>query len=203
MNNVLQEDYSSLDLNSSIWDQIFTVAPLVLIGTKEGKAYNLAPKHMITPLGFGNYFGFVCTAEHATYHNIKETRKFTVSFPTFDQLITTSLSASRRKEEISKYEGVLKVLPTMPGTCVDAPLLEGAYLYLECELFKIIEGFDSNSLITGKVLCAHGHKDFLHQFEKDEQDQFIQSPLLAYISPGRFARITETYKFPFPKGFRR
>jgi hypothetical protein len=36
-----------------IWDRFFTVAPLVIVGSKEeDDRYNLAPKHMAMPLGW-------------------------------------------------------------------------------------------------------------------------------------------------------
>ena len=75
------DTYVNLELSKGVWDRVFTVAPLVVVGTKEKDGYDLAPKHMATPMGFGNYFGFVCTPRHGTYHNVKITRNFTVSFP--------------------------------------------------------------------------------------------------------------------------
>ena len=38
----------SLNTDKSIWDHFYTVAPLVVIGTKEGDGFDLAPKHMAT-----------------------------------------------------------------------------------------------------------------------------------------------------------
>jgi hypothetical protein len=49
-----------LPLNAPIWDAFFTVAPLVLVGTREDDgSHDLAPKHMALPLGWQNHFGFV------------------------------------------------------------------------------------------------------------------------------------------------
>lgn len=197
------KNYVNLNLDHSLWDQVFTVAPLVVIGTKEGEGYDLAPKHMVTPLGFGNYFGFVCTPRHGTYNNICTTKHFTVSFPKPDQLINTSLSASPRKPDISKSSGIISALPVVKAKTIEAPLLANAYLYLECELFKIVDGFDSYSLICGKVLKAYAEKDFLRVSEADEQQQLYSNPLLAYIAPGRFSKISDTQGFPFPKDFKR
>ena len=77
----------SLDVELPIWGQFYTVAPLAVIGTKEEGGYDLAPKHMVTPLGRENYFGFVCTPNHGTYHNVKKENVFTVSFPRPDQVV--------------------------------------------------------------------------------------------------------------------
>ena len=85
-----------LDLSQSIWDNFFLVAPLVVIGTKEQLGgYDLAPKHMAMPLGWDNYFGFVCTPSHHTYQNICREKAFTVSFPHPEQIILASLSAAQ------------------------------------------------------------------------------------------------------------
>ena len=73
MDALSRDNYTPLNTSFPIWDQVFTVAPLVVIGTKEGENYDLAPKHMATPVSFNNYFGFTCTPEHSTYQNIKKT----------------------------------------------------------------------------------------------------------------------------------
>ena len=85
----------SLDLKWPIWERFFTVAPLLIIGSRdETGAFDLAPKHMATPLGWQNYFGFVCTPRHRTYQNIRREGVFTVSFPRPSQVVLTSLSAA-------------------------------------------------------------------------------------------------------------
>lgn len=193
----------ALDIKTSIWEQIFTVAPLVVIGSKEKTGYDLAPKHMATPIGFGNYFGFVCTPKHSTYNNIKKNQEFTVSFPLPNHIIFTSLSATSRQLEISKSKQIIDVLPTFKAPNIDALFIKNSYLYLECTLFKIIDGFDENSIITGKITSAFANNNYLKYFEEDEQGQIKNNPLLVYIAPGRFAKITETYNFPFPKNFKR
>jgi len=69
----------SLDVTAPIWERFFTVAPLVVVGTREEDgSYDLAPKHMATPMGWQNYIGFVCTPRHRTYHNVRRERAFTV-----------------------------------------------------------------------------------------------------------------------------
>lgn len=203
MEALQHNSFVTLNTNLSIWDRVFTVAPLVIIGTKEKDGYDLAPKHMATPLGFDNYFGFVCTPKHGTYANIKETGEFAVSFPLPNQIITASLSASPRHENISKSQEIIESLPIVAATSMDVPLLKDAYLYLECVLFKIIDGFAENSLITGIIKKAHVHKDYVRISDMDEQQQLKKNPLLAYITNGRFAKIADTYNFPFPKDFKR
>ena len=203
MKKSTKHNFYALDTSIPIWERIFMVAPLVVIGTKEGIGYDLAPKHMVTPIGFDNYFGFVCTPKHATYQNIKATKEFTVSFPLPDQVVLASLSASPRCDDISKSKAIVEALPTIKATTVDALCIAESYLFLECKLFKIIDGFNENSIITGKIIAAHVDKNYLKESEKDEQQQLKENPLLAYIAYGRFVKITETYNFPFPKNFKR
>ena len=197
------ENLVSLNPNIPIWDRVYTVAPLVVIGSKGKDEYDLAPKHMATPLGFGNYFGFVCTPRHCTYDNIKESGVFSVSFPTPNQLASISLSAAPRNDSHSKASEIIAALPTIKATSMDLLMIARAYLYLECELFKIVDGFDDYSLITGVIKRVHVHPAYLKTSETSEYEQLQKNPLLAYIAHGRFATIKETYNFPFPKDFQR
>ena len=203
MNSTLEKNLITLEPHIPIWDRVYTVAPLVVVGSNGKKGHDLAPKHMATPIGFGNYFGFVCTPRHCTYENIQESGVFTVSFPTPDQIVSTSLSASPgRRPVFQPSEGTI-ALPTIKATQMDVLMIQGAYLYLECELIKIVDGFDDYSLITGKVCKAHVNRAYLRTSEVDEDQQLHEHPLLAYIANGRFASVSKTYNFPFPKDFQR
>jgi len=194
-------DFIPLAMDTPIWNRFFTIAPLIVVGTKEGNGYDLAPKHMATPIGPSNYFGFVCTPKHATYHNIRKTGEFAVSFPLPNQTLLASLSASPRCGGDTANKSIVDSLPTFKTNTIDALFIKNAYLYLECTLFKIMDGFDGYSFITGKVKAAFVDKNYLRESEKDEQQQIYEHPLLAYLAHGRFAHITETFNFPFPKGF--
>ncbi|MCX2720762.1 flavin reductase [Lentiprolixibacter aurantiacus] len=203
MERIQESKLAHLNTKQSLWDQVFTVAPLVIIGTREDDKYDLAPKHMVTPIGFGPYFGFVCTPRHATFHNIKDTGEFTVSFPKPDQLVFTSLSATPRKDSCSNYDIVFESLPMVKALNRDLPIIEGAYLYLECRCLKILDGFDDYAIITGEVLAAYADSQYTLVSERDKDKQLRQHPLLVYVAPGRFATITQTFNFPFPKDFER
>src|SRR5215207_802970 len=179
-----------------IWERVFTVNPLVLVGTQERDGgYNLAPKHMAIQMGWKNYFGFVCTPRHATYHNARRKEVFTVSYPRPTQVLLASLAATPREGGFIKSS--LDELRTFPASVIDGIFIEDAYLFLECMLDRIIDGFGDNSLIVGRILAAHVHEDFLHVSERDDQDLIHESPLLAYLNPGRYASIAESYSFPF------
>jgi flavin reductase (DIM6/NTAB) family NADH-FMN oxidoreductase RutF len=185
-----------------IWDRFFSVAPLVIVGTKEANGgYNLAPKHLAMPLGWENYYCFVCSPRHTTYHNIRREEIFTVSYPRPSDVLKASLAAAPRCEDSSKPS--LLVLPTFPARTLDLVFVKGCYLYLECRLHRILDGFGPNSLIIGSVVAASAVEDALREEERDEADQLFQHPLLAYVSPGRLAEIRQTMAFPFPKGHSR
>lgn len=185
-----------------IWERVFTVNPLVLVGTKERDGgYDLAPKHMAIQMGWKNYFGFVCTPRHATYHNARRQEVFTVSYPRPTQVVLASLAAAPREGGFIKSS--LEELRTFPASVIDGIFIEDAYLFLECMLDRIIDDFGDNSLIVGRILAAHVHEDFLRVSERDDQDLIHESPLLAYLNPGRYASIAESYSFPFPTDFMR
>lgn len=194
--------FISLDLQRPIWDHFFTVAPLVVVGTREPDGrFDLAPKHLAMPLGWDNYFGFVCTPKHCTYQNIVREKGFTVSFLRPDRVLEASLAAAPR--DAAQQKPALQALPTRPATQVEGVLLEDAYLWLECELLQIVDGFGDNSLIAGTVVAAQVAEDALRVSDQDDQDVLQQAPLLAYLPPGRYARIDQSFSFPFHAGFHR
>ncbi|WP_029038735.1 flavin reductase [Salinimicrobium xinjiangense] len=198
-----RSNYSFLDLSTAVWDRIFMVAPLVVVGTREGLQYDMAPKHMAFPVGFENYFGFVCTPEHSTYQNIRRTGEFTVSFPLPEDIVPVSISATSREELISKYRDVVSSLPVARAESLDVPVLRDAYLIFECSLFKIIDGFGENSIITGEITAAYVKKEYRRVSDSDAQEQLNEYNLLAFIAPDRFARVSNTHRFPFPEDFRK
>lgn len=195
-------NFVSLDMQQSIWEHFYMVAPLVVIGSKENDNYNLAPKHMVIPIGFSNYFGFVCTPRHATYHNIKKEKNFTVSIVKPSQVVISSLTATPRTEKNECSKDIISNLSTISSSNGNL-FIKDSYVLFECELFKIIDGFDDYSIITGKIKNALVHKNFKIYSDMDEQKYFQENPLLGYIAQGRFATIKETYKFPFPRDFKK
>ena len=60
-----------------------------------------------------------------------------------------------------------------------------------------------NSLIVGTIIAAQIDPAFLRTEDRDDQDLLRNAPLLAYVSPGRFASIQETQAFPTPKGMKK
>jgi flavin reductase (DIM6/NTAB) family NADH-FMN oxidoreductase RutF len=192
----------SLPTERPIWDRFFAIFPIVVIGSKEPDGtFDLAPKHMAIPVGWQNYYGFVCSPRHATHRNVQRERQFTVSFPKPTQVVTSSLTASPRCEDHTKP--VLSALSTRPAAHVDGILVDDCYLYLECTLHSIVDGFGENSLIIGQVVAASADEAYLRVTERDEGEQLFRAPLLAYVSPGRYAEVGRTAQFPLPQGFSR
>lgn len=196
-------DLVTLETDRPVWERCFTVAPLIVVGTREGDGRNLAPKHMATPLGWEGHFGFVCTPEHGTYRNAREHGAFTVSFPQPGGVTVASLSAAPRCGRGNGEKPGLEDIPTFPAREVDGPLLEDAYLWLECRLDRIVDGFARSSLVAGRVVAAHAREDAMRVAGGDHQDRIRRHPLLAFVSPDRWAEIRETDTFPFPEGFQR
>jgi flavin reductase (DIM6/NTAB) family NADH-FMN oxidoreductase RutF len=192
----------SLDPKLPIWERFFTVAPLVLIGTREENGtFDQAPKHMVTPLGWMNYFGFVCTPRHRTYQNIRREGAFTVSYPRPTQIVLTSLAAAPRDDDDVKP--ALALLPTRPARLIDGVFVRDGYLFLECMLDRIVDDFGENSLIAGRIVAAEVAEDALRLSDGDDAEVLRTAPLLAYVAPGRYAEIRYGHAFPFPMGFAR
>ena len=196
MSDAARTHLVEIGTDTPVWDRFFTVAPLVLIGTEDSDGSpDLAPKHMVTPMGWQNYFGFVCAPQHSTCRNIARTGEFTVSYPKPSQVLYSSLAASPRQEG---QKPVLDYFATLKGRAVDAPVIDGAYLYFECRHFKTVDGFGANCLITGNIIAAYAEPGFLRSSELDDQELVHESPLFAYLAPGRFASVDTSNSFPFP-----
>ena len=191
-----------LDTSRPVWDRCFMVAPLVLIGTRdEDGSLDLAPKHMAFPLGWQNYFGFVCSPKHHTCINIERVGVFTVSYPKPSQVLYASLAASPRYDDGPK--AVLRSFATFPAKKIDGEFIEDAYLFLECKHYKTVSDFGDNCLITGELVAAYAHPDYIRSSEFDDQELIHDAPLFAYLPPGRFASITRSNAFPFPADMKR
>ena len=195
------EDLVEISTETPIWERFFTVAPLVLVGTKEGDRHNVAPKHLAMPLGWENYFAFVCTPSHATYRNLQDHPEFTVSFPGVDRILHASMAAGPRLDDRSKPS--LAAVPVFPARKVDGVLVDGCRLYLECALDRVIDGFGENSLVVGRVIAASASRAALRGHDVDDADLLHELRPLVYLAPGRLAEVRETHAFPVPADFRR
>ncbi|MEA2023801.1 MAG: flavin reductase [Actinomycetota bacterium] len=198
----MSETPVALDCTVPIWDRFYLVHPLVIIGTVEPDgAIDLAPKHMAGPVSWENHFGFVCCDTHATYRNAVRSRVFTVSYPTPDQLVETSLTAAPRSPDNTKPS--LGAVPTVPATLVEGALVRDARIHLECELERIVDDLGANSLIIGRVVAAAVAEQALRIMDREDEHVIADAPVLAYLQPNRFCVIDESMSFPFHAGWSR
>ena len=193
---------TSLNLEFPVWEQTYTVHPLVIVGTIEpDDSPDFAPKHLAFPMGWQNFFGFVCTPAHGTYQNIKCTKEFTVTYPKPDQVLLVSLTATPRCDDNTKPE--IKAISKFPALDINGFFVENGYLFLECRLHKIIDGFGENSIIIGEIVQARADTDVVRTPSHDDNETIFQHPQIAFIAPNRFAIIDETQAFPFPANFKK
>lgn len=191
-----------LDTSEPIWESFFTVFPLVIVGTREANGSDdLAPKHLAIPMSWQNHFGFVCTPRHNTYQNIQRDKEFAVTYMRPSQTVLASLAASPRCDDGSKP--ITEAMPTFAAQSVKASFIQDGYLFLECELEQMVDNLGDNSLIIGRIVSARVAEDALRTSDRDDEDLVYNSPLLAYLYPGRFAEIKNSNKLPFPEGFKR
>jgi flavin reductase (DIM6/NTAB) family NADH-FMN oxidoreductase RutF len=192
----------SLEMTSPIWERFFTVAPLAVVGTVEPDGSpDLAPKHMVTPLGWDNWVAFVCCPDHGTYRNARRTGEFTLSFPRPEGVVLASLTAAPRCGD--EAQPALDLVETFPATVVAPPLVAGGYLYLECRLHGTWDGFGENSLVAGEIVAAHVSHEGVRRPDRDDMELLHDEPLLVYLPPGRFAQLDGGQAFPFHRGMKR
>lgn len=195
-------DLVTLETDQPFFETFYAAAPLVIVGTREPDGSgDLAPKHMAIPLGWMDWFGFVCTPEHSTYSNAERTGEFTVSYPRPDNVLEASLAAGPRDPEGEKPG--LSEIETEPAENVDAPVVADAYAVLECRVDRIVDGFGDQGLVAGEIVGKHVRRNAYRSDDTEPEDLLEQAPVLAYLYPDRFAEISESQAFPFPKGFDR
>ena len=130
---------------------------------------------MAFPMGWENYFGFVCTPRHATYHNIRREGAFTLSYP-------------RPRRAWRHHRGRMTVrsqccTPSRPSR--RARLIES--LSRTCATAHV-DHFGENSLIA--------REGYLRTSDGDVNDLIHESKLLACLNPGRYARVENSNTFP-------
>ena len=193
-------DLVSIELDDELWERVFVVSPLVLVGTREPDgSFDFAPKHRVVTLP--RHFGFVCRPSHATWRNAVRERAFTVSWPSPRQIVMTSAAASPRCEDGEKR--ALRALPTLAATAVEAALVDGSRFHVECRLDRVVDDLGEDGLLLGRVVAAHADPKALRSRVVPDRTLVHEQPLLAYLHPSQFARIDHSTGFPFPKNFTR
>ena len=67
----------------------------------------------------------------------------------------------------------------------------------------MVDDLGENSLILGRIIKARIAEDAMRSSDQDDEDLVYNSPLLAYLYPGRFSEISNSNQLPFPAGFKR
>lgn len=191
-----------LELTSPIWSRFFMAAPLVVVGTMEPDGSpDLAPKHMVMPLGWENHVGFMCSQTHGTRANILRTGEFTLSFVRADGVVTAAMAAAPRCETGEKAS--LDLLETFPAELVAPPLVRGAYLYLECRLLETWDALAPASLIAGEIVSARVAESAVRRPSRDDAEVLAEDPPLVYLPPGWYGTVGDARAFPFHRGMQR
>jgi flavin reductase (DIM6/NTAB) family NADH-FMN oxidoreductase RutF len=125
---------------------------------------------------------------------------FTVSFPHHFQVVQAGLAATSREPDGSKPS--LQALPTFRARKIDGVLVHGCYLFLECELDRLVP-FENEALVVGRIVAASAREEALRSPDRDDAELVQRIAPLAYVSPGRFTSVSESRSFPFPARFRR
>ena len=128
------------------------------------------------------------------------TRVAPASSPSSSRLPRRWSRGASREEDGSKP--TLAALETVPTRVVDGVLVAGAYLALECRVERVIDGFGENAIVAGEIVAASVAAHAARGAEVDDHELLASSPLLAYLSPGRFASVGPSRSFPFPLDFR-
>jgi flavin reductase (DIM6/NTAB) family NADH-FMN oxidoreductase RutF len=158
--------------------------------------YDLAPKHMVTPMGWDNYFGFVCAPRHATYRNVLRTKdSFTVSY------LGPEPARAREPDGGASLRRGRKTVAPRPAdrACrarVRAAPVRSVRAARVPPSIESSKRFGENGLIIGKIVAARVHRSAARAFELEDERLIEESPLLVYVAPGQYARVDESHSFP-------
>ena len=75
---------------------------------------------------------------------------------------------------------IIAAVSTFAAQRIDGELVRDAYLFLECEVDRIIDGFGDNSLICGRIVVAHAYRGAIRHEDVDDQDVIADVPALIY-----------------------
>ena len=193
-------DLVPIELDDGLWERVFVVSPLVLVGTREPDGrHDLAPKHRVVTLQ--GHLGFVCRPSHATWRNAVREGVFTVSWPGPRQVVMAAAAASPRCEDGEKR--TLRALPTLAATSVNGVLVDGCRFHVECRVERVVDHLGDDGLLLGRVVAAHADRKALRSKAVPDRILVHDQPLLAYLHPTQYALVEQSTGFPFPKGFTR
>ena len=180
----------------------FTVKPLILVTTLGSSGLpNVAPKTQNMDVGsLEQYFAFVCVPQHHTHQNVKATGEFVVNYPG-PELIMNVSEASQLAENVDEI--ALAGLTGIPSMVVKPPRIKECYLHLECKLVDIKE-FDDASIVLGRIVARSASQEVCFERGKSKESIKLLSkrPLLAYVYPNHYTKISVAEEFIFPRNYK-
>jgi flavin reductase (DIM6/NTAB) family NADH-FMN oxidoreductase RutF len=86
---------------------------------------------------------------------------------------------------------------------VKPPRIKECYLHLECKLLDI-KDLEDSSLILGRVVARSADKEVSFERGKSRENIKLLSkhPLLAYVYPDHYTKISLAEEFVFPKNYK-
>ena len=188
--------WSSCRSDRGLWSRVFSVAPLVLVGTKERDGTT-----SLRSTWRCRSAGRASTASSAAPTRDLQERgahpEFTVSFPRPEQIVESSFAAGGRFAGGEKP--ALAAVPAAPARVVDVPVVEGCSLYIECELERIVDGFGAEQPDRRpRRGRRRGAETRCAAPRCDDADLVYRLGLLAYLAPGRFAVVRDSTVVPVP-----
>ena len=190
--------WSRLPVGPELWERLFMVSPLVLVGTKEGDGWDFAPKHMAMPLGWEGFYCFVCTPRHATYRNIEAHPQFTVSFPRPDQVLESSYAAGGRFGDRCEADAGRRSV--VPARVIDGRVLDGL-----CARARMRARPDHRRVRAEQPRRRAGGRSAVDAATRCAAPRWttpiscIGSGCSPTSPPGRFAVVRDSLSFPFPE----
>jgi flavin reductase (DIM6/NTAB) family NADH-FMN oxidoreductase RutF len=180
----------------------FTVKPLILVTTLGSTGLpNVAPKTQNMDVGrCEQYFAFVCAPQHHTYQNAKANKEFVVNYPGPELIGKVSATAQLAEDS---DEIALAGLTSITSLVVKPPRIKECYLHLECKLLEI-KDLEDSSLILGNVVARSADKAVSFECRKSRENIRLLSkrPLLAYVYPDHYTKISFAEEFVFPKNYK-
>jgi flavin reductase (DIM6/NTAB) family NADH-FMN oxidoreductase RutF len=127
-------------------------------------------------------------------------KEFVVNYPG-PELIEKVSAAAQLAEDSDEI--ALAGLTSIPSLVVRPPRIKECYLHLECKLLET-KDLEDSSLILGKIVARSADKEFSFERGKSKESTRLLSehPLLAYVYPDHYAKISFAEEFVFPKNYK-
>jgi flavin reductase (DIM6/NTAB) family NADH-FMN oxidoreductase RutF len=137
--------------------QYFYPYTVALVGARAGSQVNFMSCAWHTALSFDPpLFGILISKKRFTHQIISEAREFTANFISFERI---KLSAQMGRTSGLDRDKVKEFgVKTAPSQIIASPIIEEAYVALECKLAEV-QPYGDHDLFVGEVLAVHEDPD--------------------------------------------